>query len=395
VRRIGAAERRSRLARRHRLARTSASPEALAADLTGLHSSDPATVFLSAWARVDGFEPATMEAALYERRSLVRMLGMRRTMFVVPRDLAAVMDEACTKALVPRERARLVSMLEDQGIARRGRGESWLDRVMGETLAALEGRGDATARELTGDVPELGSKLRFGEGKTWGGTMGVSTRVLFLLATEGRIVRGRPLGGWTSSQYRWASTATWLGEPLPDVDHDAACADLLRRWLTTFGPGTATDIRWWTGWTARLTTRTLEALEAVEVELDEGVGYILPEDAEGNRDPVEPWVALLPGLDPTVMGWKQRGWYMGDHTDRLFDSNGNAGPTVWVDGRAVGGWAQAADGEVVVDLLEDLPKTRRKAIDAERARLREWLGDVRLKSRFPAAFERSTAARAR
>ncbi len=244
--------------------------------MVGLHSSDPASVYLSAWARVDGFVPADLEDALYRRRSLVRMLGMRRTLFVVPVDLAAVMHEACTKARAPAERRRLVRMLEEQGVAAAGRGERWLDRVASATLEALRARGEASARELTADVPELGRKLSFGQGRTWAATVGVSTRVLFLLATEGLVVRTRPLGAWTSSQYRWATTESWLGGPLPEIDHAEACAELLGRWLRTFGPGTMTDIRWWTGWTAKLARQTLEALGAGEVRLDDGVGFVFP-----------------------------------------------------------------------------------------------------------------------
>lgn len=388
MRKIGVEERRARLGLRHRLARPAASAEEVAADLVGLHSSDPASVYLSAWTRVDGFAPADLEDALYERRALVRMLGMRRTLFVVPLDLAAVMDEACTKPLAAGERKRLVRMLEDQGIARAGKGGRWLDRVAAETLDALAGRAEATARELTKDVPELGAKLSFGEGKTWAGTMGVSTRVLFLLATEGRVVRARPLGGWTSGQYRWARTETWLGEPLPPIDHAEACADLLGRWLRAFGPATLTDIRWWTGWTAKLARTTLEGLGVVEVSLDEGAGYVLPDDLDP-VDEVEPWVALLPGLDPTVMGWKERGWYLGDHATELFDRNGNAGPAAWANGRVVGGWTQTGNGEVVVELLERVDARTRKLTDAERDRLRDWLGDVRITPRFRTPLERS------
>ena len=361
--------------------------------MVGLHSSDPATVHLSAWARVNGFVPADLEDALYERRSLVRMLGMRRTLFVVPRDLAAVMDEACAKALAPGERMRLVRMLEEQKIARAGRGKAWLERVAAETLDALTARGEATARELTKDVPGLGAKLVFGEGRTWAGTMGVSTRVLFLLATEGRIVRARPLGSWTSGQYRWARTESWLGTPLPELDHAKTCADLLGRWLRAFGPGTMTDIRWWTGWSARLANGTLESLGAAEVQLDEGTGYLLPDDGDAVEDPPGPWVALLPGLDPTVMGWKERAWYLGEHGTELFDRNGNAGPSVWASGRVVGGWTQHDDGEVVIELLEPVGARTRKLINIERERLREWLGDVRIKLRFPTPLAKRLAAR--
>ena len=356
--------------------------------MVGLHSSDPTSVFLSTWARVDGFAPSDLEDSLYDRRSLVRMLGMRQTLFVVPRDLAAAMDEAYTKALAAGERNRLVRMLETQGMAKEGKGERWLDRVTSETLDALAVRGDATARELTKDVPELGAKLSFGEGTTWAGTMGISTRVLFLLASEGRIVRARPLGSWVSGQYRWARTADWLGAPLTQLDHAEACADLLGRYLHTFGPATMADVRWWTGWTVRLAAKTLEALGAEEVALEEGTGYVLPDDLDPVGE-VEPWVALLPGLDPTVMGWKQRGWYLGGHASALFDRNGNAGPTVWANGRVIGGWTQAEEGEVLVELLDRIDARIRKAVDAERERLRDWLGDVRIRSRFRAPLEKT------
>ncbi len=392
MRRIGSRERRARLGVRHALAGATATPEAAASALVGLHSSDPATVYLSARARVEGFAPTDLEGALYVDRSLVRMLGMRRTLFVVPRDVAAIMDAACTQALAPGERSRLIRMLEEQGVANAGTGERWLERVADATLDTLAVRKEATARELTADVPELGAKLSFGEGKTWAGTMGVSTRVLFLLAAEGRVVRGRPLGTWTSGQYRWARIETWLGSALPAIGHADACAGLLRRWLRAFGPGTTTDIRWWMGWTAKLTTATLRAIEAVEVELDEGTGWILPDDLE-SVDAPKPWVALLPGLDSTVMGWKERAWYLGERGRELFDRNGNAGPTVWANGHVVGGWAQAADGDVVVELLEPVDARTRKAIDRERNWLREWLGDVRIKTRFPAPHEKRLAPR--
>ena len=390
--RVGPKERRARLGVRHHLAAAASSAEEAAAAMVGLHSSDPASVYLSAWARVEGFVPADLEDALYRRRSLVRMLGMRRTLFVVPVDLAAVMHEACTKARAPAERRRLVRMLEEQGVAAAGRGERWLARVASATLEALRARGEASARELTADVPELGTKLDFGQGTTWAATVGVSTRVLFLLATEGLVIRARPLGSWTSGQYRWATTQHWLGGPLPEIDHAHACADLLGRWLRTFGPATMTDLRWWTGWTAKLSATTLGAVGAAEVALDGGAGFVLPGDL-GAVDDVDPWVALLPGLDPTVMGWKDRAWYVGDHVSELFDRNGNAGPTVWANGRVVGAWGQTEQGDVVVELFGRHDAATRRLVDAERERLRSWLGDVRIRTRFATSLGRKLAGR--
>jgi Winged helix DNA-binding domain len=326
-----------------------------------------------------------LEGALYERRSLVRMLGMRRTLFVVPAEIAGVMNAACTEAFVAGERRRLITMLGEQGVAHDP--ARWLDRVSRRTFAALESRGEASARELTADVPELATKLYFGAGKTWGGTVGVSTRVLFLLATEGRIVRSRPMGSWTSGQYRWAPIDRWLEGGLPSVPRAEACAELLRRWLRAFGPATTTDLRWWTGWTAKLAASTLAAIDAVEVGLDDGTGWVLPDDLEPVGQP-DPWVALLPGLDATTMGWKERDWYLGDHRGAMFDRNGNAGPTIWADGRVVGGWTQRRSGEIVTQLLEPVGEDLEAAIDAERDRLERWLGDVRVTPRFRTPLER-------
>jgi hypothetical protein len=123
------------------------------------------------------------------------------------------------------------------------------------------------------------------------------------------------------------------------------------------------------------------------VELDGGTGFVLAQDVE----PVpltEPWVALLPALDPTVMAWTQRGWFLGEHGPALFDRSGNAGPTVWCEGRVVGGWAQRKDGEIVFRLLEDVGADAARAAAAEAGRLASWIGSVRVTPRFRTPLER-------
>lgn len=382
-------ERRARLAVRHRLAKPGPTVEAAAESMVGLHASDPATVYLAAWARVGSFGRGDLERALYEDRTLLRMVGMRRTLFVVTPGVAEVMDAACTRALGPPQRRRLVRLLEEQAIA--DDGEAWLVQVCRSVLESLNDRGEATATELTEDVPELGLRFTYGEGKAYGGQFGISTRILFLLATEGRIVRGRPRGRWLSSLYAWTPTERWLGQRLPVIETEAAQAELVRRWLLSFGPGTLTDIRWWTGWTSRDTRRALAAAGVVEVSLEAGVGYLLADDLEPVVEP-DPWVALLPGLDPTSMGWKEREWYFGDHATMLFDRNGNAGPTVWCDGRVVGGWAQRPGGEVVFTLFEDIGGEAERAVAAEAERLAGWLEGSVITPRFRTPLERQLAS---
>jgi len=377
---ISTEERRRRIGARHFLNRPAASIEEVAAALVGLHSSDPVTVYLSAQARVEGLSVADVERALYVDRSLIRMLGMRRTLFVVPPDLAPELRAACALGYVAAERRRLVGYIEDQLVE--GDGSVWLDDVIEKTMDALDRRGEATAKDLVEDVPELGRKLVFGQG-----TFGLSTRVLFFLATDLRIVRGRPRGTWKSSQYRWTAIEHWVPEGLFEVDREDAERRLTRRWLRTYGPGTLTDLKWWTGWTVARTRKTLDAIGAVEVSLNGGAGYVLPDDVDDTGE-VGEWVALLPGLDATVMGWKERDWYLNGYQEELFDTNGNAGPTVWCNGRIVGGWGQTPDGRIVYELLEALARPDRERIEAETDRLTEWLDGAVVRARFPTPLEK-------
>ncbi len=358
--------------------------------MVGLHASDPASVFLELWARVPGLKRDDLEEALYETRSLVRVLGMRRTMFVVPRRIAPLLDVGCAAPIALRERRRLEGYLADAGITEDP--ASWLKRVEEATLAALEVRGEAVATELTGDVPELGRKIVFGEGKTWGGEVGVSTRVLFLLAGEGRIIRGRPRGTWLSSQYRWARMEDWLGELPPKPEIDAARVELVRLYLDRFGPATETDVVWWTGWTKSAARKALAALGAVAVGIDDGTALVLPGDEEEPAE-MEPWVALLPGLDATIMGWKERDWYLGPHAHHVFDRNGNGGPTVWVDGRVVGAWGQSSDGEVIYRLVEKVTDSAAAAIRARAEELSDWLQGTVVTARFPSPLHRDLVGR--
>ncbi|HET8741922.1 MAG TPA: winged helix DNA-binding domain-containing protein [Gaiella sp.] len=385
MRRIGAEERRARLAGRHRLTSERRARDVVETvrSVVALHSTDPAAVFLSAWARTEPFEPSHLEQALYEEHTLVRMLGMRRTLFVVPRELVPVVDAAAARAVAAQERRKLERFVAESGVD--GDPRAWIDAASAAALEALEARGSASTSELAEAHPLLAQRLRIGVGTRWETDAGAASRILLLLAAEGSIVRDRPRGTWVASHYRWVPIGR-LGTVEP-LEPERARQELLRHWLAAFGPATETDIRWWTGWSARDARAALGAVPRAVVDLDGAPGYVLADDLEPEPR-AAPAPAFLPGLDPTVMGWKERDWYLGPHTGAIFDRNGNAGPTVWWDGRVVGGWAQRPDGEIVFRVLEDVGADGRAGIAAEAGRLEEWLGDARVTPRFRTPLER-------
>jgi len=383
------------VARRHHLAADCRADDVLeiVRDLVALHSTDPATVFLSVLARSDAADVAAVERALYDDRTVLRMLGMRRTMWVVPVELAAVVHGACTRTIAVRERQRLVGYLAEAGVT--DEGDAWLTEVEEATMEALVARGEPTATaELSKDVAGLRERLHLGVGTRWEAVQGASGRVLLVMGASGRVVRGRPRGSWISSQYRWAPIASWLpggmDRGLTLLPAGVAQVELVWKWLASFGPGTVADLAWWTGLTMAEVRRAVAELPTVEVDLGgpgAAAGLVLADDLEPVEAP-PPSVTLLPALDPTVMGWKERSWYLGGHGPALFDRSGNAGPTVWWDGRIVGGWAHRRSGEVVFRLLEDVGTGVTALVEAEAARLQSAIGAVRITPRFRTPLER-------
>ncbi|NIH79992.1 winged helix DNA-binding domain-containing protein [Amycolatopsis viridis] len=386
-RKLGNDQRRARLVTRHHLAVPADGPEQVAESLVALHATDPATVHLSVLARCAA-GTADVERALYDDRTLVRMLGMRRTMFVVPAALVPVVQAACADDIAVRERKRLVQHLATADVD--GDPGTWLAGVEEGTYTALRAREPAFAQHIADGEPRLRTEIVMAAGKPYESRGYVTNRVLFLLAAAGRIVRGRPRGSWLSTQYAWSTAETWLPGLAP-VDAGTARAELARRWLRAFGPAPVADLKWWTGWSAGQVKKTLTAIGPVEVDLDGGPGIALPGDDEPVPRP-EPSAALLPALDPTPMGWQERGWFLGDHQPLLFDRTGNIGPTVWWDGRVVGGWAQRPDGEIAIRLLADIGADGTAAVHAAAARLHGRLGGAVVIPKFRTPVERDLSS---
>ena len=379
MRRITVDERRARLGVRHALASGSGAANVIEAAraVVGLHGTDPASTFLAALARTPGATTDDLERALYDDRTLVRVLAMRRTLFAVPLDHVGAVLVGAGADIGRQQRTLLEKLLIESEVT--DDPGPWVDRAEVAALAAMDGAGEITSTELAASDPMLGTRIEIAPGKKYATSVSVASRMLTLMSADGKVVRTRPRGGWTSTQFRWATLDAWVGD-VERPDTATASSEVARLWLRSYGPATVDDLQWWTGWTKTRTRAALGTLDTVDVDLDGTPGLLLADDAEPVKAP-EPWVALLPALDPSAMGWKHRDFCLGAHRSLLYDVNGNAGPTVWTDGHIVGGWAQRDDGEVVVRLLDDVGAETSARIDERAAALTTMLGDVRLKAR--------------
>ena len=115
------------------------------------------------------------------------------------------------------------------------------------------------------------------------------------------------------------------------------------------------------------------------------------DDADPTDEPT-PAAVLLPALDPTPMGWKQRDWFLPEDHRELYDTFGNIGPTVWWGGEVVGGWAVRPDGTVATHLLADRGGDARRAVDEAADALAARLAGAVVVPSFRTPLERRLSA---
>nr|WP_246324573.1 winged helix DNA-binding domain-containing protein [Petropleomorpha daqingensis] len=384
------------MVRRHHLAGAAGTPEEVTRSLVALHATDPASVYLSVLARSAASTLSDVSAALYDRRSLVRWMAMRRTLFVFPREDIPLVQAAVSTPLAAVLRRRLISQLERNGSEPPVDGDpaAWIDELERRVERALSRRGTATGGQLRSDEPALATRIPARAPSER--PQLVTTSLLTLMSAAGRLVRGTPTGPWTSRHHRWEPIGQWWPDGLPDVDPIRAQRDLARRWLTRFGPATFEDLQWWTGWTKTTTGQALAQLpiETVDLHGAEGITLTDPDDEPGSEEP-EPTATLLPALDPTPMGWKSRDWFLGIDSRSLFDRAGNIGPTLWWDGEIIGSWAVTPHGDVRTTVLADRGVAAAQAIERAAATLQHRLQGAVVTPAARTPLERSISEEAR
>jgi len=370
-------------------------------DIVALHATDPIGPYLSLWARVPDFQRGALEDALYEQRTLAKMLCMRVTLHAVPSDEVPLFFQAYSAHRTRPEVRTFGDFLVQAGLCQEEETDAYLERLQRRVLDVLAEKGPSTVRQINQAVPELKTKIRHSVGKAYEGEFSVGSYLVpNIMGAQGLLIRARPRGTWRSNLYEYAAVSDWL----PDVDLDSVAPQdarvwLVRRYLAAFGPATFDDVQWWTGFTKGETEEALAGLKqkVVEMELDtgdSGAGYLmLADDAQRLRDstlPEAPYVFFLPSLDPYIMGYRDRRRFLAaEHHPQVFDRAGNAVPTIWVNGRVVGAWGQRKDGSVIYGLFGPVGTEERALLESKRQQLEGFLGGEFLPPRIRTPFTRA------
>ncbi len=331
-----------------------ASIESLAGDLVGLVAADPATPYLSLAARLPNFDPASLDRALDERGSLVRIRCMRGMLYAVRRDLVPIVHAASTRQVVRFAR----DFVRSRGI----------DPATYERLAARVL--DATAeRPLT--TAELRERLQ---------PHADLAAVVTLMCAEASLARCAPRDG----RYGRTQTFAPFASVYPDIvlgriSEDDARAQLLRAYVRGYGPVSARDAAWWTGMDLKRVRRAFDSLEdeltEIMIEGHEGAWLMHAADAEELERATlaaSPSIALLPALDPLVVSYTDRSRFVDDRVrPYVFDVARHVAPVVLVDGAVAGVWDIDLHEmpRVLVHLFSGAPARVRDAVVTEAVRI--------------------------
>jgi hypothetical protein len=296
-------------------------PVKIAKDIGGLHGTSATGPYLSLLARSPSFQRDDLAVEMSKKKSLARIRYVRNTIYILPKDFLPV-AYAATAQMAEVTSARFSKYL---GIT-----PTQYARISNKILKILKGRG-LTTREIK-------QKLR---------TATNIAPIVNLMCDKGILIRSLPREGWKSTQHAYFVFKDYYPDlDLTALDERAARGKIIKQYILSFGPVSERDIVWWTGFPKTQVKVILEDLgdevSSIEITELEGSFFILAREMESLRSlviPEHPVVNILPGLDPFIMGYKDRYRYRHPKHDKMiFDRSGNATSTILVDGRIVGIW---------------------------------------------------------
>lgn len=299
----------------------SAAMTSVVRDVVGLHATGSRTPYVSLLARVPNFEKEDLEEALYESHSLAKIRCVRKTIHI---------HSAENLPIVYAATGGNVAKASENYMIYRGVSLAEYEPLSERILRMLAGNPLTAAQIKTNLVTDLDISA-----------------VLYYMCDSGLLIRGRPPGGWLDKHHRYSI----FSEVYPNIDLGAlsekdAIVNLVRDYISAFGPVTDADIVWWSGLgriRVRSALRSLrDSLVAVRICGRSDAYHMLRQDYEALHDMQtlgQPSVSLLPASDGYVMGYADRDRFLEPkYRERAIDGYGNVTNTVMVDGQILGVW---------------------------------------------------------
>ena len=290
-------------------------------DIGGLHATLSTTPYISLFLRSKSFKREDLDDVLYTKRLFGKVRYARKTVYILPKDRVTIAHSAMKALLL----TRFEVYIQHLGLTK-----DEYKKITRAILDIVKGCGKTTK--------EIKAKMKR--------NLNVSA-IVNLMCDQALLIRGKPKTGWKSNLHTYFP----FNEYFPDLDLSEigelhAKEQMVRHYLSSYGPVSVTDISWWTGFSKGDVKRILGVLKndliSVEISGISGFHMMLSSDYESlNSAEVskKPRVHLLPALDPYLMGFKDRQRFLDDtHAAWIYDRTGNATNAILVNGCIAGVW---------------------------------------------------------
>jgi hypothetical protein len=329
---------RATLARQLLLERRRRSPRAVIECLVGIQAQWPPAPYVGIWSRTRSFRREALE-----------------------RELAKA---AVVKATVMRQTLHLVTW-RDYGLLRAALSET---NFPDQTESAKRLAGPVRALAASGPVTTA-EALAYLEREH--GLTGLDAR----RAWRGARVRAHLVHHHETALWRARADGRFVAVDEPEVHVPVeARAEILRRYLAAFGPASRRDISAWSMMHMPEIDAALERLEPLRRVRDEKGRELLDVPRAPLPEPETPAPArFLPKWDNVLLAFADRTRVLPEkHRKAVIRINGDVAQTFLVDGFVAGTW-RFEDGHVVPEPFEALPRSARREVEDEAARLEAFL----------------------
>jgi hypothetical protein len=291
----------------------------------GIHAARLATPIATVVARAADPSLGLDTIGRQDARGLTTIRCMRRTLHLLPVDLAAIAHRA-TLAYRERDALRLAAKV--------GAGPVILDRVM-DRLAGVLAEGPLSPRQIEVELGRHGVDVphaRAGVKVAW---------------ERGRLTYLNVSSGWNQESRAFSLTETTCPGLLHEVDPRQAVAELVTGYFDRYGPATVRDAMWWSALSRRDVLAGMDScgVEWVEVHTPWASSpAFMPasrhEEALAAGGGWSGALVLLAHEDVALKAYfESRARYLGDLAPtRVFNPIGEVLPTIVADGVIVGRW---------------------------------------------------------
>lgn len=308
--------------------------------VVALQAQEPASPYLALWNRVEGFDPADLDAA-FAAHEVVKATLMRVTLHAVHAG-----DH-------PRFQRAMRPTMRSARFAGGGLTVERADELLADVLAftAEPRRNAEVERWLT---ERLGPERE--------------ERVWWALRTYAPLVHAPTGGPWS-----FGPRPAYLTAPTPAHDDETtAVRHLVVRYLEGFGPASVADVAGFAKIPRTQVKAVLDGLVRHEgpdgTELLDVPGGTVP----AGDEPAPP--RLMAMWDSVLLAYADRGRIIPpDLRPLVIRSNGDVLPTLLVDGHVAGVWRPARDGGIEVTAFGPLGKKTWDAVAAEARALTRFL----------------------